>query len=292
MKEKVLVAGATGRLGRGILAEAREAGYKVRALVRDPMSLGGYRQYADEIFSADAREISQLKDVCAGVNVVISALGASLNLGLTRDGATFQTVDYQANLNLLRAAQVSGVSKFVYVSLCGGPNMRGVAYADAHEAFVSKLQNSGLPYTVVRPTGFFYLFAEIWKMAQRGVMPLMGNGEARTNPIDERELARFCVEAIAAKELEKAVGGPESFRRRDIATLAARSTGRRVRFLQVPAGVMRTLIKPVRWVDQRLYETLDFGVYINTVEVVAPAYGTRTLSEFFAGLAQTNGHLP
>ena len=287
MATKILVAGASGNLGRAILAELQQQGYTTRALVRDAARLGAQRQYAGEVFTADARDVQKLSGVAAGVSVVISALGASLHLGPTRDGATFQTVDYEANRNLLREAQAAGVAKFVYVSMCGVEKMRGIAYVEAHEAFVAELQSSGMDYTIVRPTGFFYLFEEIWKMAQRGVMLLMGDGSVRTNPIHEDDLARFCVASISSAERERPVGGPDIMTRREIAELAAHSNGKTVRFIQTPAGVMRALLRPVALFDRKLYELMDFGVYVNTVEIVAPAYGTHHLADYFAELSFT-----
>ena len=78
MATKILVAGASGNLGRAILAELQQQGYTTRALVRDAVRLGAQRQYADEVFTADARDVQKLSGVADGVSVVISALGASL----------------------------------------------------------------------------------------------------------------------------------------------------------------------------------------------------------------------
>ena len=115
----------------------------------------------------------------------------------------------------------------------------------------------------------------------------MGDGSVRTNPIHKEDLARFCVELINSAERERPVGGPEVMTRREIAELAARSNGKTVRFMPMPVGVMRVLLRPVRLFDQKLYELMDFGVYVNTVEVVAPTIGTRKLGDYFAGLSRS-----
>src|SRR5690606_41403300 len=47
-REIVLVAGATGRTGREVVRQLREAGYRVKALVRDPASAGGILGVADD----------------------------------------------------------------------------------------------------------------------------------------------------------------------------------------------------------------------------------------------------
>ncbi len=69
-------------------------------------------------------------------------------------------------------------------------------YARAHESFVVLLRDSGLPSTVVRPTGFFSVFGESLHMARKGRGILIGSGGARTNPVHEEDVAAVCVEAL------------------------------------------------------------------------------------------------
>jgi uncharacterized protein YbjT (DUF2867 family) len=283
---RVLVAGASGRLGREILAELRRLGRPARALVRDASRLDAADAQGVELFVADARQPNTVTGACDGATVVISALGASLRLGRTRDGATFREVDFLANLNLLAEALRARVPKFVYVSLCGAESLRGRAYADEHERFVRGLRESGIDYAVVRPTGFFYVFAELLRMARRGLGVVVGDGRARTNPVHERDVARACAEAAASNERELPVGGPEVFTRREIAELAFEVLGKRPRIVSVPAGLMRAMALPARPLDRRLYDLLDFGVAAGTVDLLAPRYGTRTLRDYFADLTK------
>jgi uncharacterized protein YbjT (DUF2867 family) len=193
MGEKVLLAGATGRLGSHVRGELESRGLGVRALARDPCNLAGEDV---EVFGCDARSAESLRGACEGVGAVVSALGASLALRYTAPGATYRDVDLGANLNLLAEAKRAGVRRFVYVSLYGAGGLRGLGYVDAHEEFVAALAASGIEYAVVRPTGFFYVFEEVFKMARRGRAVLVGRGDARTNPIHEADVARACVEAL------------------------------------------------------------------------------------------------
>ena len=279
---KVLLAGAGGRLGRQLLAELRRRGLAARALVRDPARLAAEAARGVEIFTGDARRPATLAGVCDGASAVVSALGASLRLGRTRDGATYREADYLANLNLLAEALKARARKFVYVSLHEGAGaLSGTAYADAHEAFVRELKASGVDYAVVRPTGFFYVFAEFMKMARRGRAVVVGDGSARTNPVHERDVARACVECLGAPARELSVGGPDIFTRREIAALAFRVLGRRPKVTSVPAPLARALALPVRLFDPRLYDLLDFGVAASTVDVIAPQVGTHRLEEYF-----------
>jgi uncharacterized protein YbjT (DUF2867 family) len=284
MGEKVLVAGALGMLGSHVLEELKGRGYGVRALVRDTCRVAGEDLDA---FDCDARNAGSLRGACEGVGAVVSVMGASLALRYTPPKATFRDVDLRGNLNLLAEARRAGVRKFVYVSLQGAGRMRGLGYVDAHEEFVASLAASGIDYAVVRPTGFFYVFAEFFKMARRGRALLIGGGEARTNPIHEADVARACVDALGAEARELAVGGPEVYTRREIAGLAFEAVGARPKMTSLPPGLMRASIKPLKLLDRRLYDLLDFGVAVSTTDVVAPHYGTRNLREYFRELART-----
>ncbi len=283
--EKILVAGASGRLGKALIGELRRRGYKTRALVRDSARLNGSAPLAGEVFTGDARRAGTLKGVCEGVGAVISAMGASLKLARTGDGGGYREVDLGANLNLLECARRAGVRKFVYVSLHGAEQMRGHGYVDAHEEFVAALAASGLDHTVVRPTGFFYVFEEIFKMAERGRVMMVGEGGVRTNPVHEEDVARECADAVEVGEKELHVGGPETYTRREIAELAFAALKREPKISSLPPWLVRSLLKPVRLYDQRLYDFCDFGVAASTTDLVAPPAGTRSFKKYFEQLA-------
>lgn len=279
----MLVAGASGRLGRQVVKALAERGRAARALARDPSRVEAGAGV--EVFAADARDAAGLRGACEGVGAVVSALGASLALGLKPRGATFRDVDLRANLNLLAEARAAGVRKFVYVSLYGAQGLRGLDYVDAHEEFVGALRQGGPDYAVVRPTGFFYVFGEVFKMAARGRVALIGDGSARTNPVHERDVARACVEALDSPGAELEVGGPDVYTRREIAELAFKTLGRPGKVSTLRPGLVRAFVAPLKPFDRRLYDLLAFGVAASVTDLVAPAYGAARLGDYFARLA-------
>ena len=118
--QTVLVAGATGYLGRHLCAEFHRRGVYVIALVRDVNR--AVQLAADSLVEAEATRPETLTGVMDGADVVVSALG------ITRqsDGLSYHDVDYQANVNLLREAERAGVGRFAYVHVLNGDNMRDV----------------------------------------------------------------------------------------------------------------------------------------------------------------------
>jgi uncharacterized protein YbjT (DUF2867 family) len=277
----VLVAGASGRVGQAVIHELQQNNQAIRALARNPAKLGNL---VTDVFRADARDPAQLNGACDGIEVVISALGGSLQLGRTERNATYWDVDFQANKNLLDEAKRAGVRKFIYVSVFQAQAVKGRAYFSAHAAFENELQRSGISYAIVRPTGIFYIFEEFVNLARKGIMPLIGDGSARTNPIDERDVARVCVAALDSTQTEFDVGGPEVFSRREISELCFHALGKKPRFIKYPIALLRLLIKPLKLFDQRLFDLMDFAILVNNTDFIAPQIGQNNLESYLRQL--------
>ncbi len=278
----ILLAGASGKLGRLVAQQLKGRAYSVRALLRQPQKVPGL--LADQILKADLTVPTSLQDCCQGVEVVLSCAGASMNLANFTDRRSFMQVDYRGNCNLLQEAKNSGVRKFVYVSLAGADRLMHTKYVRAHEQFVLALKDSGLEYSVIRPTGFFYFYGEILKLAQRGVGFTIAKGEAKTNPIHEAELAGICAEAIGSADSEIAVGGEEVFSRREIAELAFEVLGRPPVIRQISPRLFKAMISPVHVLNPRVYALLEFGLAVSQGDCVAPRVGKLRLGDYFREL--------
>lgn len=276
--------GASGALGREVVALLQARGFDVRALGRSPARLAALG--ADEAWAADLTDAAALRGCCAGVEAVISCAGASMALGGFRDRRSFEEVDAAGNRKLLAEAERAGVGRLVYVSLFGASGLLVTEYARAHERFVAALRASEVPHVVVRPTGFFRTVGELVGMVRRGVGVVVGPGEARTNHVHEADVALACVEALSGEAGEVAIGGPEAFTRRELVELAFAAVSKRPRIVHVPPAVLRAGASLARLVQPRLGGLLHFGVEVSLVDVVAPAVGTHRLEPYLRALAR------
>jgi uncharacterized protein YbjT (DUF2867 family) len=277
--QKILVAGATGQLGRHIITELKDRGYAIRAIARVADKLSG--SAVDEIVTADLTKPETLERVCHGVDYVISCAGASMNVNDFRDRKSFYEVDYRGNLNLLAEAKRAQIKKFIYVSLAYADKLRHVEYADAHEKFIESLRASGIPHTIIRPTGFFCFVLEILKFANKGRGLLIGSGNCRTNPIHESDVARACVDALERNVDEVVIGGPDLFTRREITELAFSALNRKPSIMSLSPGVFKILISPLRLFNRRIYALLDFGIAVTQIDVIAPQIDGQRLNHYF-----------
>jgi uncharacterized protein YbjT (DUF2867 family) len=274
---RVLVAGATGYLGEFVAREFKRRGYFVRALTRSADRLKEMEDELDEIVVGEVTKPETLRGICDGIDIVFSSIGITKQKGKL----TFKDVDYQGNKNLLEAAERAGVGKFVYTSVFRGPSLLHLDIVKAHEDFVAVLKASGLPYTVIRPNGYFSDMGEYMKMASKGRVYLVGEGKNRINPIHGADLAGACVDAVDQDVREIDVGGPEVLTHRQIAQLALKAAGKPERITSVPVWLMRAMVSLTRVVNRHQGELLAFFTEAMTTDSVAPAFGSRRLSEHF-----------
>ncbi|WP_036526465.1 SDR family oxidoreductase [Nocardia sp. NRRL WC-3656] len=279
----MLVAGATGYLGRHLVAYLNQHGYWVRALVRRSEQAEMLPD-ADEIVVGRVTEADTLSGIAFGMDTVFSTIGITRQ----RDGVNYDDVDYRGNLSLLREAERSGVTRFAYVSVLHGRELRAtVALAAAKERFVDQLDASSLQTTVIRPTGYFSDMSEFLAMAQKGRVYLIGDGTKRMNPISGADLAHACVAAVVAGEHDIEVGGPEVLTHRQIAESAFAAVGRDPRITGVPLGVARALRHVAEIATpQRIYGPLQFFLAAMTADMVARPWGEDHLSDYFRAHSQ------
>jgi uncharacterized protein YbjT (DUF2867 family) len=284
---RVLVAGASGTLGRLVLARLRERGCFVRAVTRQRDARRRLRLPANEIVGADLSDPALLAGIAGDMEVVFSCAGASMDLSRLTDRATFEAVDHLGNAALLEEARGAGSGRFVYVSLAGADRLSSTAYASAHERFVARLQGSGLPFTVIRPTGFYSFLAQLVGAARAGFGFVIGDGADLTNPVHEEDVAEACADAITGEDSARSIelGGPDVLSRRRIVEMAFEALGKRPRLRHVSPSTFRRLAAPARWLNPRVHQLLDFGVAVSTTDIVAPRVGERRLADYFARLA-------
>jgi uncharacterized protein YbjT (DUF2867 family) len=175
-----------------------------------------------EIFIGDLLQVRDIQKACQNVQYVISTHGSN---AASRGGA--QELDYRATIDLIDAAQANGVQHFVFISVLGAD--RG--YEDA-PVFKAKwaveryLQQSGLNYTILRPSGFASnLLPLAEQFRQTGIYLLVGDPQSRTSIVSTDDLARIAVDAVttaAARNQTLAVGGPEVLTRRDVPQILGR----------------------------------------------------------------------
>jgi uncharacterized protein YbjT (DUF2867 family) len=150
------VAGAAGRTGRLVVADARAAGLYVRGLTRAPANEQQLRGLGvDEVVVGDLLDPQTAARAATGMDAVVSTVGATdrepgreriFTVGVTQLIDAVRADD-AAHLVLLTSLGVGRSAAAVQPAFRAsrGPILAAMARAEAH------LRGSGLPYTIVRP---------------------------------------------------------------------------------------------------------------------------------------------
>ncbi|MCG3174764.1 MAG: NAD(P)H azoreductase [Myxococcota bacterium] len=283
MSKTILAAGGSGKLGREVVRRLLAQGWTVRVLTRNAAKVKA--MFGDRVIAVegDALRGDTLGVALAGCDAVFSCLGAAVTSDWKAGRPGFFSVDIPANRNLIMAAKQFGVKRFVYVSMLAPAGFPSTWYTDAHLKVEEILRESGLRHVVVRPTGFFSGFAEIYDMAAKNRAVMFGGGEARTNPVDDGDLAEVCVEVIESGEggLVEA-GGPDILTRRRILEMAFEARNKPVKYTRIPVWLGKLAGSLLRLFHPRMGELVHFIACLHQHDLVAPRRGKQRLADFLA----------
>jgi uncharacterized protein YbjT (DUF2867 family) len=280
--KKILVAGGTGYLGQFVIRELFEQGYEVTAIARSPRKLDHLKPFIHHIIDAELSDIEALEKAMVGMDGIFSSVGITRQ----KDGLTYMDVDYGYNRNLLNAALVAGVKKFMYIGILNGPQFRILKGIDAKERFTDELIEASIESYVIRPSGFFSDMTEIYHMAKKGRVYLFGKGDYKANPIHGKDLAQFCVEKLEKGGGVFPVGGPEVLSQNQIVNLAFKALNKKSRITRIPewtAHLAKWLLRHLT--KESFYGPIEFFLTVLLVSMEAPTYGEIGLGDYYMSIA-------
>ena len=276
-KNKILLAGATGYLGRFIAEELVEKGYDVKIVVRNKEKIDLEAQNLT-ILEAQVTQPETLKEICKNIDVVISTVGITRQ----KDGLTYMDVDFQSNVNLIDEAKKRGVKKFIYISVLNGEKLRHLKICEAKEKLGDYLKSSGMDYCIIRPNGFFSDMKDFLKMAKTGKVYLFGDGKLKLNPIHGKDLANEVVNAIRQDKKEINIGGPDLLSQNEIAELALKAYKKPTKIIHLPDWIRKLVLWSIRaFTSLKTYGPIEFFMTTMVMDMEAPQFGNHKLEDFF-----------
>ncbi len=282
MEERVLVAGASGALGLEVLKLLDGQGINLRGLVFSENGSEKVSPYTKDICKADASQGNQaIKDITKDVSTVVSAMGKSVSL-FTDRGNSFLENDFYANSNLLDDALKNGVKRFVYVSIKGAEEASEFEIPKAHRMFEKALEASGIDYTIIRPVGFFSGLHDLAIMAKRKLIPIIGDGSARTNSIHQKDLAKVVVENLHNGPKIMEVGGPYIHTRLEMAEMIQEKIGGKI--IKVPEKIAEWGMFLPEMVDDDMSAKLKYFKFITTHDMIGEKHGKISFKEYLDNL--------
>jgi len=252
-KGNALVTGATGFIGGYLVRALQQAGYAVRALVRDEAKLQGLGEV--EPFRGDLLQPDSLIGIERGIDVVVHCASDLGKWGT--DPRRLHEVNVRGSIGLLERFRDSGLRRFVHLSAGGvtGPlRERSVdetyecrpatAYERtkllAEQSLLETSQALGLAALVVRPT-FTYGPGDPHKLAlfravKRGRYVFIGGGHSVNHPVFIEDLICGILLAIERGSVGEVyiVGGEHPVTKRELVQTIADALGVRRPRLSIP----------------------------------------------------------
>ena len=228
----ILVTGATGRTGSGVVAGLAARDVEARALVVDPAEAAeAGLPPSVEVVVGDYERPETLGRAMAGVDRVFLVAPGSPRL-----------VEHETNV--IEAAVRAGVDRVVKVSGLGAAHDSSFSITRWHAEAERRLRESGLGLTVLRPNFFMQNFLFMFApriVSQGAIYAPVGTG--RISMLDCRDLAAVAVAALTEEEVHDGVTyvvtGPEAISMAEAGADISAVTGRPVGHVDLPPEAAR-----------------------------------------------------
>jgi divinyl chlorophyllide a 8-vinyl-reductase len=248
--KRIFVIGATGTIGRATVQALVRQGHDVVCFIRaraekktssqaEVLFEGASIRYGDIRDSHSIREQGFKNEK---FDVLVSCLAS--RTGSPKDA---WAIDHQAHVHVLEVAKSAGVAHFILLSaICVQKPL--LAFQHAKLAFEKALMESGLTYSIVRPTAFFKsLSGQIERVKKGKPFLLFGDGTLTAcKPISDDDLGDFIADCIDDQQRHNRIlpiGGPgAAITPKEQGEKLFALLGKEVHFKQVPVALLDAII--------------------------------------------------
>jgi divinyl chlorophyllide a 8-vinyl-reductase len=315
-RKRIFVLGATGTIGLATVRSLMQQGHEVVCFIRSNAGARGDLQTEESIklFEGASVRFGQVGDPLSlrdqgfqgeKFDVLVSCLAS--RTGTPKDA---WAIDYQAHVDALEVAKSAGVSHFVLLSaICVQKPL--LAFQHAKLAFEKRLIESGVTYSIVRPTAFFKsLSGQIGRLKKGKPFLLFGDGTLTScKPISDGDLGDFiagCIHDQTRHNRILPIGGPgAAITPKEQGEKLFALLGQDVRFKHIPVALMDVIINVLSFLGRFIpalagkAELARIGRYYATESMLVwdaqagvydaaatPSTGTQTLFDFYADLVR------
>ena len=247
----ILLTGATGQVGRYVLQE-------MRSRATEPL----------RIMCRSEKDLAALPAGVAGVKGDF-ADKPSLAAALSGVDSAFLVCAPVATLveletNFLQACKTAGVKHLVIHSALGAGDFPR-SFPSWHRKVEDTARSLGIPSVILRPNGFMQNIGAFWAPTIRSQDAFYDSvGDAKISFIDIRDVAS----AVAAALLDYStagnvyeLSGPAAFTHDQIAALLSKTTGRTIRYVNLPAAQLKAGMLAAGMPENQATAILDLNDY-------------------------------
>ena len=224
---KVLVTGAAGFTGSYAVPLFLDNGFDIRCLVRKTSNTISLNKNDVELVYGDLEDISSLKHALEDIDAMVNI--ASMGFG--------------HGPNVVRACVETGVKRAIFVSTTAIFTRLNAASKSIRIAAENIVRNSGLDYTILRPTMIYgssrdrnicrlIRYLERWP-----IIPVFGDGECLQQPVYVKDVAKALHKALVTRRTIKKsynIAGGRALSLNQMIDTICGILGRRVQKIKIP----------------------------------------------------------
>lgn len=245
--ETVVITGALSYTGKYATRLLLDRGYNIRTLTLHPKRENPFGERV-QIFPYNFDAPEKLTQTLCGATTLVNTYWVRFPHG----SATFENA-VQNTRTLIDAAKNAGVKRIVHVSIANPSLESPLGYYKGKAQLEKAVIESGLSYTILRPTVIFgpedILINNIaWFVRHFPVFAIPGDGRYRIRPIFVEDMARLIADAVepGPNAVINAVG-PETYTFEDLVRQIAAQLGCRTRLAHVPTAMAYLATRLAGW---------------------------------------------
>jgi uncharacterized protein YbjT (DUF2867 family) len=276
-QESILVTGATGNIGSEVVKEllSDAPDVSIKAAVHSSQNVKKVKSDARvKVIQIDYNEPETVREALNGVDKLFL---------LTPD------VPNAADLasNVVIEAKKAGIKQIVKQSVMGAALEADVGTMRLHRQVEKFIEQSGIPFTFLRPNEFMQNFINFHSPSIKGnnafYVPLE---DAKVSLVDVRDIAGVAVKSLIDEDKHKnktyLITGPEALSYHQVAEILSNTTGRKINYVNISDEEARAAMKEIGMSDW----------LINTVSELSEYFRKGKASEISPAVEEVTGNKP
>ena len=256
----VLVIGGTGTLGRQIVKQALEEGFKVKCLVRDFRRGAFLKDWGAELIYGDLSKPSTIPSSLAGTSVIIDA--ATIR---STNSYTAEAVDGRGKLALIEAAKVAKIKKYIFFSIFNAAENANIPVVDLKLKIEKQLASSCLNYTIFQCSGFFQgLISQYALPVLENETIWLASESADIAYVDTQDAAKVVVQQLDSDQYKNSTVpllGERFWSSKEVVELCERLSGKTANISYIPTfafSILRNFFRGFEF-TWNIADRLQFG---------------------------------
>ena len=246
----ILITGASGSVGKVVLAEVARSGQKHRAVYRSKEE-AAKAPAGTETVIADFADKTSLMAAMRGVESVYLVCSPIPDL-------------VRLESNAIEACEAAGVRRVVLSSALGAGDYQK-SFPSWHRKVEDKLKSTKTAYCILRPNSFMQNVLTYYAPSIRAEGAFYGAmGNARVSFLDVRDIAVVAAKALRGGEHDAQtyeLNGPEALTYAEVAEKISRHAGVAAKYVDIPVEAQRKAMLEQGMPESQVTALLDLQEY-------------------------------